>query len=459
MQVWKATCDPQAFLVPWPQSRFRSTFNAALSSLELQTYECGPCSLRRGGATDLWMSCRNYSQVAHTGRCSAERTVKGKNQDSIALLTQLTFKPFQKHITFLCHWEEVTKSCVEPQLKSTKRGRGRWKECYECCLLISWIQPCWPKEKGFSMWLCFASAMLALKEKAFWYGYFWSKETSGRGRSVFYSYQLCSCFSTKGAKLHFLELGYSSDHIASHSIYVYMYICIYTYIYILYIYHITICMAYYQYIWHMHIASFSIRIMFLTQPEVCGPDPCPALGARSQARLDQKTTCQTARWSAVKSTIDKYFRIGVYLAYFSAVCLVNLGFAMQSAVVSRARSAELSGENDKLRRELERTTKILEVPGTVHRAPCNTVSCEDLWRFLKANQKINDMINMWSDSIAFIIIIYVFTYFHMCWPTQALVFQLIGVRCWSNRNIRPKTRWWPWSRTPWLWILCAKFTW
>ena len=57
LQVWKATCDPQAFLAPWPQSRFRSTFNAALSSLELQTYECGPCSLRRGGATDLWMSC------------------------------------------------------------------------------------------------------------------------------------------------------------------------------------------------------------------------------------------------------------------------------------------------------------------------------------------------------------------------------------------------------------------
>lgn len=57
MQVWKATCDPQAFLVPWPQSRFRSTFNAALSSLELQTYEYKPCSLRRGGATDLWMPC------------------------------------------------------------------------------------------------------------------------------------------------------------------------------------------------------------------------------------------------------------------------------------------------------------------------------------------------------------------------------------------------------------------
>ena len=52
---------------------------------------------------------------------------------------------------------------------------------------------------------------------------------------------------------------------------------------------------------------------------------------------------------------------------------------MQSAVVSRARSAELSGENDKLRRELERTTKILEVPGTVHRATLFLVKiCEDL---------------------------------------------------------------------------------
>ena len=34
--------------------------------------------------------------------------------------------------------------------------------------------------------------------------------------------------------------------------------------------------------------------------------------------------------------------------------------------INRLRSAELSGENDKLRRELERTTKILEVGGLKH---------------------------------------------------------------------------------------------
>ena len=101
LQVWKATCDPQAFLVPWPQSRFRSTFNAALSSLELQSNTYKPYSLRRGGA----LTC-------HTGRWSAERTVKVYIQDSIALLTQLTFKPSQKHMTFLRHWEEVTRRAV-----------------------------------------------------------------------------------------------------------------------------------------------------------------------------------------------------------------------------------------------------------------------------------------------------------------------------------------------------------
>ena len=71
---------------------------------------------------------------------------------------------------------------------------------------------------------------------------------------MFYSYQLWSCFSTKGAKVHFLELGYSSDHIASHSIYiyVYMYICIYVYMYIYiytYIYIIYICIYVYMYIY------------------------------------------------------------------------------------------------------------------------------------------------------------------------------------------------------------------
>ena len=40
---------------------------------------------------DLWMTSRNHSLVAHTGRWSAERTLQVYIQYSIALLTELTF--------------------------------------------------------------------------------------------------------------------------------------------------------------------------------------------------------------------------------------------------------------------------------------------------------------------------------------------------------------------------------
>ena len=46
--------------------------------------------------------------------------------------------------------------------------------------------------------------------------------------------------------------------------------------------------------------------------------------------------------------------------------------------MNRLRSAELSGENDKLRRELERTTKILEVGGlkqSVSTVPATFLQC------------------------------------------------------------------------------------
>ena len=125
LRMWKSTCDPEAFLVPWTQSRCRSAFSSALITLRLDHYQYKPYSLRRGGATDLWLTCRSYSQVAHTGRWSAERTVKVYIQDSIAFLTELTFQTSPIHTKFLHHWQEVTRSCVEPRRKSTKRGRGR----------------------------------------------------------------------------------------------------------------------------------------------------------------------------------------------------------------------------------------------------------------------------------------------------------------------------------------------
>lgn len=68
-----------------------------------------PCSLRRGGATDLWFTTQNYSTVAHAGRWSSERTLKVCIQDSVALLTSLSFHPTLAQRRFANLWLNVSR--------------------------------------------------------------------------------------------------------------------------------------------------------------------------------------------------------------------------------------------------------------------------------------------------------------------------------------------------------------
>lgn len=120
---WKSSVSDDAFLVPWSGSKFRSFFQEVLNHSGLLSYKFKPYSLRRGGATDLWMTCRNYSQIAHVGRWSAERTVKIYIQDNIALLTDLSFVRTPLQSRYHKQWQEV--SWVEPRHSLKKRGRGR----------------------------------------------------------------------------------------------------------------------------------------------------------------------------------------------------------------------------------------------------------------------------------------------------------------------------------------------
>ena len=87
LQRWKSTVPLYTPLVPVSATQFRATFKNALSATHPDTFKFKPYSLRRGGATDLWLATSSYSLVAHTGRWSNERTLKVYVQDSIALLT------------------------------------------------------------------------------------------------------------------------------------------------------------------------------------------------------------------------------------------------------------------------------------------------------------------------------------------------------------------------------------
>lgn len=123
LRLWKSQVPPHTPLIPWPAAKFRSQFKLALKEAGLASFDFKPYSLRRGGATDLWLTTHNYSLVAHTGRWTSERTLRVYIQDSIALLTDLTFTPTASQQRLRHSW--ITHHRVEPANSRTKRGRGR----------------------------------------------------------------------------------------------------------------------------------------------------------------------------------------------------------------------------------------------------------------------------------------------------------------------------------------------
>lgn len=124
LRLWKTVASPDQFLVPWSPSKFRLEFSKALDATGLGSYQYKPYSLRRGGATALWLDTHNYSQVAYHGRWAAEKTLKIYIQDSLSLLTDIGFKPTQLQRQLMNQWDAVSR--VEPSNRARKgRGRGR----------------------------------------------------------------------------------------------------------------------------------------------------------------------------------------------------------------------------------------------------------------------------------------------------------------------------------------------
>lgn len=124
---WQKHLRHSTRIIPWSGTRFRQIFHSILDETGLLRFHFKPYSLRRGGATDLWLSTQNYSLVAHTGRWSTERTLKIYVQDSISLLTSIAFSPSPQQKA----WQRfyLTQSRVEPArfAKAACKGRGRGK--------------------------------------------------------------------------------------------------------------------------------------------------------------------------------------------------------------------------------------------------------------------------------------------------------------------------------------------
>ena len=125
LQAWKTVHRPDAFLVSVSPTSFRQWFARALIATDLHHVPYKPYSLRRGGATQVFLETQSYATVCQRGRWSSERTTRVYIQDSVALLTELSFRPTVKQQALLQLWT-ATLSKLEPTRKTGSRGgRGR----------------------------------------------------------------------------------------------------------------------------------------------------------------------------------------------------------------------------------------------------------------------------------------------------------------------------------------------
>ena len=122
LRAWKASVPGTASLVPMPPHQFRKAYGLALANANLGSYGFKPYSLRRGGATELFLTCHSFSTVTQHGRWASERTARIYIQYSLALLTEQNFRMNAAHRKFYSHWQHV--SSLEPP-KRINRGRGR----------------------------------------------------------------------------------------------------------------------------------------------------------------------------------------------------------------------------------------------------------------------------------------------------------------------------------------------
>ena len=124
LQSWKAVTSRDALLVSVSPSSFRHWFSKALQETGLNELPYKPYSLRRGGATQVFLDSQSYAAVCQRGRWAAEKSARVYIQDSIALLTQLPKQLSVKQREYHALWTGLV-SRLERSSTSARRRRGR----------------------------------------------------------------------------------------------------------------------------------------------------------------------------------------------------------------------------------------------------------------------------------------------------------------------------------------------
>ena len=125
LQAWQSVHRPDAFLVSVSATSFRQWFARALDATDLSDRGYKPYSLRRGGATQVFLDTQSYSAVCQRGRWASEKTTRIYIQDSVALLTELAFHPNAKQHQFQVHWRDTLSRLERTCATGRFGGRGK----------------------------------------------------------------------------------------------------------------------------------------------------------------------------------------------------------------------------------------------------------------------------------------------------------------------------------------------
>ena len=104
--VWKQRVPSHSFLTEKPHV-WRSLFADCINKLKLSQWEFRPYSLRRGGATHLFVKCGSLDRVLLAGRWTAIKTAKVYLNSGLAMLTEIQIpktllRPFHPLYTRFC---------------------------------------------------------------------------------------------------------------------------------------------------------------------------------------------------------------------------------------------------------------------------------------------------------------------------------------------------------------------
>ena len=125
LRAWKSVHPPDAFLVNVSPSCFRLWFSRGLEETGLNALPYKPYSLRRGGATQIFLETQSYASVCQHGRWASERTARVYIQDSVALLTELPSSLTKTQREYHTLWSNLLNRLDSSKNAGSKRGRGK----------------------------------------------------------------------------------------------------------------------------------------------------------------------------------------------------------------------------------------------------------------------------------------------------------------------------------------------